>query len=78
MKYSLESLEMTIFFSLSVSLLGNVQFCLAIDWSQSPIFLRDRGCRSVSLIGRHLGLLILAKLGRVPNGVGTGSGINIA
>ena len=38
-----------------------------LDCSQSPIFPRDRSCRSLSSTGRHLGLLMRGKLGRVPN-----------
>ena len=38
-----------------------------VDCSQSPIFPWDHGCRSLSLTGRHLGLLMRAKLERVQN-----------
>ena len=38
-----------------------------LDWSQSSILPWDRRCRPLSSAGRHLGLLIRAKLGRVQN-----------
>ena len=41
-----------------------------LDCSQSPIFPLDRRCQSLSLTGRHLGLLMRAKLGRVQNARG--------
>ena len=43
-----------------------------LDCSQSPIFPLDRRCRSLSPTGRHLGLLMRAKLGRVQNAHGKG------
>ena len=39
----------------------------SIDCSQSPIFPRDRRCRSLSPTSRYLGLLMRAKLGREPS-----------
>ena len=42
-----------------------------IDCSQSPIFPLDRRCRSLSPTGRHLGLLMRAKLGRGQNARGS-------
>ena len=43
-----------------------------LDCSQSPIFSLDRRCRSLSPTGRHLGLLMRAKLRRVQNVHGWG------
>ena len=45
-----------------------------LDCSQSPIFLWDRRCWSLSSTGRHLDLLMQTKLERVQNAVGRGGG----
>ena len=47
----------------------------SVDCSQSPIFPLDHRCRSLSPTGRHLGLLMWAKLGRNKMPVGRGDGV---
>ena len=46
-----------------------------LDCSQSPIFPWGRRCRSLSPTGRHLGLLMWAKLGESKMPVGRGDGV---
>ena len=67
-EYSLESLNFVAFTKPNKHKMTLEDF--SIDCSQSPIFLWDRRCRSLSPTGRHLGLLMWAKLGRVQNACG--------